>query len=187
MDTIESLANLISSIFEGINKRQRLRIFVFFFLVLSFVFLYFESHTRLIYYYSLERKISLLTQLNKLAKDDVALNNELSPIYSDLSEELLNRKVIPMEFPIITTLVLQKFLTGASFGLLFLVIGFFFRRPKAMRGAFIVSLFFGIVAIFVPIIFGSIWINLAILMIGQLFLLVSVAPKKDSHNTPHTA
>jgi hypothetical protein len=186
MNAFEGLTNLVTLIIESISKRKRLLAFVFFLIVFSLIFLYFESHTRLIYYSSLERKISLVNQLNELAKDDIALNTELNPIYSELSKELLDRKVTPMEFPTITTLILYKFLTGASFGLLFLLIGLLYRRPKAMQGALLVALFFGIVGIFFPIV-GSIWVNLTILMIGQLLLLVALAPKKDSHNTPHTA
>lgn len=82
-----------------------------------------------------------------------------------------------MELPMIDLLVIYKFLTGAGFGLLFLFIGLLYRRPKAMQGAFLVALFFGIIAIFVPIL-GSLWVNLTLLMISQLLLLVAFAPKK---------
>jgi hypothetical protein len=186
MSAIESLANVVRSIFENISKSKRVMVFVSFVIVLLLVFLYFESHTRLIYYYGLERKVSLLSQLNRLAKDSAIQSGELSPIYNELIQEILNRKVSPMEFPLITTLVLYKFLTGASFGLLFLFIGLLNRRPKAMQGALLVATFFGLIAIFIPI-FGSIWINLIILMVVQLLLLVAFASKKDPPSTPRTA
>lgn len=183
MNSLEGLTNLANLILEGIGKRKRLIAILFFGGMVLLTFLYFESHTRLVYYYSLERKISLLDQLNKLAENNVTGNKDLNPIYSEISSEVLNRKVTPMELPTITTLVLYKFLTGATFGLLFLFIGLFSKRPKAMQGALLVALFFGIVAIFVPVL-GSLWINLIVLMVGQLFLLVSLAPNKNSHNTP---
>lgn len=186
MDAIEALANLLKSLVEGFSKRERLRVSLLFFLVLILAFFYFESHTRLFYHLSLERRISLVAQLNQLAKDDIASNSELSPIYTELTQEILNRKVVPMEFPNFTTLVLYKFLTGASFGLLFLIISLLYRRPKATQGALWVALFFGIFAIFIPVL-GSLWINFTVLMIGQLLLLLALPPKTDSHNTPHTA
>jgi len=186
MNAIESLANLVRSIFENISKSTRLLVFIFSLLVLVLVFLYVESHTRLIYYYSLERKFLLLTELNQLANNGVMKNNELGPIYVELANEILNIKVAPMELPIITIFVIYKFLTGASFGLLFLVLSLIYRRPKAMRGALLVATFFGILAIFIPIL-GSIWVNLGVLVLAQLFLLIAVAPKKDPPTTPRTA
>jgi hypothetical protein len=187
MSILEGLTNLVNLILEGVSKPKRLITFLFFFFILSLTLLYIENHTRIVYHFSLERKIVLLNQLNNLAKEDVILNKELSPIYFEVSQELLKRKVTPMEFPSITILVFYKFLTGAFLGLLFLLIALFYRRPKAMQGALIISLFFGIIAMFVPILFGSIWYNFIALMIGQLLILLALSPKKDSHNTPHVA
>ncbi|GEM_PF-6046459 len=186
MSVFEGLTNLVNLILEGVRKPKRMITLLFFFFVFSLSFLYIEGHTRLLYHLSLERKITLLSQLNQLSKEGVKLDGELSSIYYEISQELLESKVTPMAFPPITILVFYKFLTGASFGFLFLLIGLFYKRPKAMQGALIVSLFFGIIAIFLPILFGSIWFNLLFLMIGQLLLLLAFSPKKDEHNTSRT-
>jgi hypothetical protein len=81
-----------------------------------------------------------------------------------------------MELLDITSLELYKFLTGASFGLLFFLIGLLTRKPKAIKGALLVTIFFGIVAIFVPVLV-SIWVNLIVLTLAQMVIVLSIAPK----------
>lgn len=183
MDANEKVEGFASLLWNVITKGG-FRAFIFL-LSLLLIFFYFESHTRLIYYYSLERRIALAKQIGEISPNNSAIEPRLKSIQDELLTDLIDRKVISMEFPTITTFVLLKFLTGAGFGLIFLVIGFINRRPKAMQGALLIASVFGLVSIFIPII-RSIWINFAILIVVQLLLLL-LTPGKEPPTTPRTA
>jgi len=183
MDANEKIEGFAGLLWTVITKGG-FRAFVFLLTVLL-IFFYIESHTKLIYYYSLERRISLAKQIGEISTNNPEIESKLRLIQNELVNDLMNRKVSLMEIPTITTYALLKFLTGAGFGIIFLVIGFIYRRPKAMQGALLIASTFGLISLFVPPI-GSLWVNFVIFVIVQLILLL-LTPSKYPPTTPRAA
>jgi len=79
-DSISSLLSLLGS-----NRRWKI-VSILFFLGLGWWFV--ETQFGLVFFWNLDKRMTVLKELNALAQDGVTQNSELNPIYQDLVKEL---------------------------------------------------------------------------------------------------
>jgi hypothetical protein len=132
---------------------------ILFFLALGCWFL--ETQIGLVFFWYLERKVSLLKELNSLAQNNVTQNSDLSPIYHNLVGELAQRSSSPLIFTPSFAVVVWKFFSGASVSFVLLVLALLVgARPddqditldQSMTGFVLLGLFFGFIGVFLPFI-----------------------------------
>ncbi|TEU15132.1 MAG: hypothetical protein E3J21_13990 [Anaerolineales bacterium] len=134
----------------------------------------YEHLTGHFYYGRLEKKIALLKELQLIANEGIASNQELYPIYQSAVEELTHYEVRGLPFPPLPSVSFGdpvtwgKAISGASVWLLFLIVGVSSDVKKAGRisgatiGAavlvIIIATVFAWVGTIIPTIFSP-WVN----------------------------
>jgi hypothetical protein len=124
----------------------------------------------------LQRKVSLLKDLNEIANNGVKSNSELEPIYNDLVQQFTHGKVntvnsyssiilSSLNSFISTPLFEFKFLSGAALGLVLIIWALRMHAEKSeklqtLRGALLVTLVFGVIGASLPLNLNNAAINL---------------------------
>jgi hypothetical protein len=78
---VKDLIAIIKSLLEDLDIRRRWFVIVSLFALVLLVVLGFEHFAGYYYYRSLEKKVELLKELHSLAKDDIAQDQDLHPVY----------------------------------------------------------------------------------------------------------
>jgi hypothetical protein len=151
-DFISSLLSLFGS-----NRGWKI-VSTLFFLALGWWFL--EAQFGLVSFWNLERKVSLLKELNSLAQDNISQNSDLNPIYQNLVAELARSGAPPILAPSFA-IGLAKFFSGASIWFILLMFALFLgakpndksiSRDDSMTGLVMLGLFFGVINVVLPFI-----------------------------------
>lgn len=155
----ESISGLLTAL--GSNRGWKIVSILF---VLALVSWLVEAQFDLVLFWNLERKVSLLKELNSLAQNGVTKSSDLNPIYQNLAKELA-RIGAP---PILTSsfsIGFFKFVSGAFFWFAFLALALFVgAKPDdkaitlddSMTGLVMLGLFFGVVGVILPFVSPSI-------------------------------
>jgi hypothetical protein len=170
-DSISTLLSLLGS-----NRGWKI-VSVLFFVALSFWFL--ETQFGLVSFWNLQRRVSLLKELNALAQNHVTQNSNLNPIYEKLVGELGRRGAPPILTPS-SAVAFWKFFTGACFWFVLLVLGLLLgiepddpgiTLDQSMTGIVMLGLFFGIIGVFLPFV-GPLWNYLGFPLAQALLLFL---------------
>ncbi len=200
---MDKIAEMIATLFKELKPSFRW-VAVFIFLGLAILgFWFFERSTGQLYFSRLERKITLLTELQKLKDSGIENNPELYNIYQDLVVELESFSV---EQPAIVSIkpvdfsepaAIGKAISGAFLWVLILVFGVSYEIRKAgkITGTttaiavflLVVSLLFAWFGMIIPTIINP-WVNFIGFPIVQIIILViltrksikPVAPKQQA-------
>jgi hypothetical protein len=178
---LSEIFKTISELLEDIRPKWLfLILFIFFVLIGLFGFEYFTGYS---YYDNLEKKISLLKELNALANDGISTNSDLQEAYQQTILELTKRKVNPLDIPPIIfidkTIFLEtsiKIFSSISVGLLFLIGSITGAIPSdnkslAIFTSILIGFLFGCIGIVLPIIYRP-WVNYVGFPVVQLLLLL---------------
>ncbi|HCR70244.1 MAG TPA: hypothetical protein DIW23_02270 [Anaerolineae bacterium] len=157
---------------------------------------YIEERGDFIYIASLEYKINVLQEMSNLSSDPNIQNNfVLRTIYTNYLNEFSQRKALPMNTTEALSLLLLKFLTGATFGIIYSIIALRLKDKKLLRGALAIAYLVGGIGMIMPIpiikiipflsSFSSslstiqgLGINLVILFISQFVILMIIGGGK---------
>ena len=194
---MEHLAGFIASLFRDLKLPFRwVAVGLCVFLIVSAT-LGFEYLTGHFYYESLEKKVSLLGELQLIANQGIDKNPELYPMYQSAVEELARCKVRNLAFlrPLSLSLgdpvALGKAISGASIWLLLLIFGVSSDvKARKLTGSTIavatflvvVALIFAWVGTIIPTVYNP-WINyigFPLIQLGLLYLLSRRAKKPAS-------
>lgn len=185
---MEDIANLVASLFKDLKLPFRWLAVgsVILFIILGV--LGFEYLTGHFYYQSLEKKISLLKELQLIANEGIDKNPELYPIYQSAAEELARCEVrnlaflLPLSVSLGAPVVLGKAVSGALIWLLILIVGVTSEVKKAgkLTGStiglaavlIIFAVIFAWVGTIIPTVYAP-WVNyigFPLIQLGLLFL-----------------
>jgi hypothetical protein len=122
---------------------RRLLTGLFMIVVVGALLVFAERLTGFIFFMRMERKVSLLRELNDLANNDITSNNELSAMYYEIASELESYKIEPIFIPQIgavsPTIGLHipervgKFVSGGFLGFIVALSGFAERRKESTQ------------------------------------------------------
>lgn len=86
----------------------------------------FETTTGFFYYQNLEKKVALLSEMQKIAQNDVLHNADLYPIYQATIKEIEAKNIQPLVLASPSfSIEFFKALSGATLWILFAVLGLF--------------------------------------------------------------
>jgi len=161
---MKEILNSLEALFLQFNFR-RLFFWLFIIGLASAILFTWESLTGYFFFTSVERKITLLKELNSLAKDGISQDSELSPIYNEIVAELTTYKI--HSIPQLSDLKFErvwKFVSGAFLGLAVAIAGLGDRSKPGKKwkstvsGGVFVGIVLGVIGIFLPT-FYSPWVN----------------------------
>lgn len=190
LESSTELIKALTSLFQSITLWKFLRwAFSILMIFALSLFVYEKFISSSFYYEKLERKLILIEKVKKLTPNDSLVNsavnknllkilNELNPPENDYLQSIhIDLYNLPTKG--ISTILLK--LIGAS--LLPLVIIISSRgepnRKSTVTGAILFILFFGVIAIFIPIIY-NIWLNIIIMPFIELLFLMPFMLKSSN-------
>jgi hypothetical protein len=181
---MKELVTLIRHLLEGLDIRRRWIALVGIFLTVLIVLFVLECWTGWNYYANLEKKIKLMSSLHELARNDIASNQDLYPIYQETVAELSRRKVFSPSIPSIgfaSSVSFWKALTGALFWLSLAIAGLFgaFGKENKIAAAVIlgiIAFLFGYIGTIIPTIKDP-WVNYIGFPLLQVVVIVLVSDR----------
>lgn len=126
---MKDIASFIVSLFKGLKLPLRWLAIVLTVLLIVFTLLAYEHLTGHFYFNKLEKKVSLLKELQLIANEGVDANKDLLPIYESAVDELAQYQVRTLAFSHFAyvnfgdPVTWRKAISGASIWLLILVVG----------------------------------------------------------------
>jgi hypothetical protein len=168
---LKDASELMSGFFSGLDIKRRWFI-LFSILLITILGLYiYEAFTGYYYYFSLERKITLLSKLEELSKSGIAANPDLYPIFKNTVRELESKEIKPLLFNLPTkiafsSILFWKMFSGSFIGLFFLIVTLLglmgTESPQHKRNMILGSILFliagGILGALIPVIYNE-WVN----------------------------
>jgi len=180
---MDKVASLLTGLFQDLNLRLR---WILIFALACFAILSvlaFEYWTGNFYYSSLQKKVSLLKEMQVIANEGIASNTELYPVYKSTVEELARREVSPFAFPAVADPVTAgKAISGASIWIIFAVLGLFgvFGPENKIPALLLLGLFailVGYISTLIPTL-STPWLNYLGVPIIQLIILFIAGSRK---------
>ena len=194
---MKDIASFFVNLFQGLKLPVR---WIAIITMLIFIFagvLGYEQLTGHFYLTKLERKITLLKELQSIANADINKHPELESIYEHATSELANFEIRPASsyipsIKIGNPISLGKAISGALFWIILLVYGIVSEIQKNGKitgmviglGIFLllVALLFAWIGTLIPTIFNP-WVNYLLFPLIQLGLLVFLTRKKKPVKT----
>lgn len=177
MNTVKDFPSSVISSLEALFLQFNFRRLLFWIFVISLAIttiISVENTTGYAYFSRMERKVSILKDLNELAQDGITSNQELSPIYHDTVSELETYQIKPLSFSqflsSLNSLTLNipeefgKFISGGLLGFMVAIAGWVDRKKggeewsSTFFGGLILGIIFGFIGAAIPIIYNP-WIN----------------------------
>jgi hypothetical protein len=190
--SMKDLIGIINALLEGLDIRGRWLAVVSTVALILMLLFGFEVVTGWNYYRNLEKKIELLDRLNSLHSEGVTSNPELEPIYAQAVADLSSRNTAPPRLPAIalrTSIAFWKAISGASFWILFALLGMFGtfgkeRRALAAIALLIIAIPFGYIGSILPTI-GNPWVNYIGFPLLQMAILLIISGRaRKSSSAP---
>ncbi len=185
----EGIGDVLKALFEGLDLRRRWLAVFSFVVVVGVCLLLFEQMTATVYYSSLERKTSLMKELNALEKEgDISSSPELKKVYDATVQELSLRPIRPFAFPAVVSLssvTFWKVVSGAGVGLFFAlcyVFGVWRTGVNILPAAVAIAIIGGFIGGVMPVLYGP-WVNYIGFPVVQLLLLFLAGRRIDSRSS----
>ena len=176
----DAIFNSIERTFVNFNIR-RLFFLVTILSVTIIGFYVFESYTRYGFYYRMDKKIELLTQLKKLKTEGIDNDPDLKKIYDSTVSALANQNSNPElfnePFKFFTGELGTKILSALAVPFLMLFVGLLTIEKTESKSFVAGILIYGIICLTFGIIipsFDKIWVNAIINFVFSLFLFAGL-------------
>jgi hypothetical protein len=195
---MKDIANFIVSLFKGLKLSLRWLAIILTLLLITFGLLTYENFTGHFYFSKLEKKVTLVKELQLIANEGVDTNKDLFPIYESAVDELAQYNVRTLAFPHFSyvnfgdPVTSGKAISGASVWLLILVVGVSSDVKKAgkLSGTtigvaiviIVVAVLFAWIGTIIPTVFNP-WVNYIGLPVIQLAFFYLFSRRKKTTGT----
>lgn len=189
MGIFESTAAIIIGIKEIASSLSLKKSILWFFLILFILFALFyifEIYTGHFYFTRLNKKVDILTRIDKQIPKDSPIKNEIYNQYElivkDISKYKVSKRIPLGKIGVIklTEKSIQnifKFLTALIIPLIFFIFGTKKESPKGKRdmlvGTIVIGIVSGFIALFIPIVYKP-WVNYLGFPIIQFTILMAI-------------
>lgn len=175
---MQEVAAFITGLFAGLDVRRRWTAVAGVLVLIIACVLLFETFTGYNYYRSLDKKVALLQKMHTMAKEGIANEPELMPIYESTLNEIASREIWPLRFGSTLTVdpvVFWKAFSGAFIGLVYLLLTLFgiykpANRGSVVLGSVVIAFIFGLLGALLPTVYSP-WVNYIGVPVLQVVIL----------------
>ena len=181
LEAASGLAQGLSSLFKGLTLGKFLKwIFVLLSIAIVVLYVYENFFSQDYFYDKLDRKIEIIAKIQKINPSDSLIVLESNKRLLEILKDIDPPKNQEINVPAIKTFIsnfswpiLLKFFSAWIFPFLIVLLNLGDKGIKDMIvGAFSLSIFFGIIAVFVPVIYNNVWWHFIMTPLAELLVLL---------------
>lgn len=181
MENFLGFAQILASITKGITLGKFIRWIVSIIIIAAIVlFLYNTFFNVNIFYNKLDRKLIIIEKIQSLSKGDSTIISETHKRIYEIIRNLEPSRNIKMTFPDSNWAVIIKIMGALLLPFLAVIASWRTNdRASLITGAVVLSLVFGVIAVFIPTIY-SVWINFIIVPVAEILVLIPFILKQKT-------